>query len=62
MKYNILRAGTPKHLITAVEEAIKEGWEPIGGMVVVAAGGAGNRDLPLHYYQTMVQNPVNNFV
>jgi hypothetical protein len=35
MEYNILKAFSPADLIKEVNDAIKDGWQPLGGPIVV---------------------------
>lgn len=37
MEYNILTGNSSSELIEAVNKAIKQGWEPIGGVCVIVA-------------------------
>ena len=48
--YHIIEASRPAPIICAMEKAIAENWEPIGG-VVVTVDAAGNRV----YTQTLIR-------
>lgn len=49
MKYNIIQSDDVTELIQLVNNAIKEGWTPIGGMSCRYVGGN-----VTYYYQSMI--------
>jgi len=52
MEYTIIEAqGSAQQLEAAVNRAIQEGWEPIGGVAVAYSPNSGN----WWYYQAMVR-------
>ena len=57
MKYAILSALDVFSLTEAVNSAIKDGWEPIGGVCVIHISAR-----IIHIYQAMIKKYRSNFV
>lgn len=49
MEYDILYAGSQYQLILLVNDAIKKGWKPLGGVVALSYDG------DFEYNQTMIK-------
>jgi hypothetical protein len=60
MNYLIVKAGSVSQLELMVNDLVREGWRPMGGMVFVPGAYAGNLHLRgISVYQTLFREPAN---
>lgn len=52
--YTVIRAESIASLVQSVNEACREGWHPLGGLVVIEDHTVSNGIAPV-FYQAMVQ-------